>query len=343
MIPFLKMHGLGNDFLVVDARRARIRPAPEIIRRLADRASGVGFDQFITIEPGRAPADAFMRIDNADGGEVEACGNATRCVGRLLMDETGRDQAAIETAAGLLFVRPVGAARATDTHQTSNVVIAGLDPGIHSGTPDASRGRDGMDRRVKPGDDDMERESPDDLQPLISVDMGIPKFGWRDIPLAEEFRDTRAIELQIGPIEAPVLHSPSVANIGNPHAIFWVDDVWAHDLARFGPMLEHHPLFPERANISLAHVAAPDRIILRTWERGVGLTRACGTAACAALVSAARTKRTGRSATVTLPGGDLQIEWDSRDHVWMTGPAELEFSGAFDPETGAFTREPAAA
>jgi diaminopimelate epimerase len=173
--------------------------------------------------------------------------------------------------------------------------------------------------------------------------MGVPKFGWEEIPLAEEFRDTRAIELQIGPIEAPVLHSPSVANIGNPHAIFWVDDVNAHDLERFGPLLENHPVFPERANISLAHVTAPDAIRLRTWERGVGLTRACGTAACAALVCAARTKRTGRSATVTLPGGDLLIAWDDRDHVWMTGPAELEFTGAFDPETGAFTRDAAAA
>ena len=183
----------------------------------------------------------------------------------------------------------------------------------------------------------------DDSVNLIAVDMGVPKFGWRDIPLAEEFRDTRAIELQIGPIEAPVLHSPCVANIGNPHAVFWVDDVAAHDLERFGPLLENHPVFPERANISIAQVTAPDAITVRTWERGVGITRACGTAACAALVCAARTKRTGRSATVTLPGGDLLIEWDARDHVWMTGPAELDFEGAFDPETGEFTRDDAAA
>jgi diaminopimelate epimerase len=173
--------------------------------------------------------------------------------------------------------------------------------------------------------------------------MGVPKFGWRDIPLAEEFRDTRAIELQIGPIDAPVLHSPAVANVGNPHAIFWVDDVWAHDLERLGPLLENHPIFPERANISLAHVTAPDAITLRTWERGVGLTRACGTAACATLACAARSKRTGRAATVSLPGGDLHIAWDERDHIWMTGPAELEFEGRFDPESGAFIREPAAA
>jgi len=197
-----------------------------------------------------------------------------------------------------------------------------------------------MGARINSGHDGRIRGQAENL---ISVDMGVPKFGWDEIPLSEEFRDTRYIELQIGPIEAPVLHSPSVVNIGNPHCIFWVDDVDVHDLARFGPFLELHPLFPERANISIAHVTAPDAITLRTWERGVGLTRACGTAACAALVCAARLKRTGRSATVTLPGGDLLIEWDARDHVWMTGPAELEYEGAFDPETGAFTREGVAA
>jgi diaminopimelate epimerase len=227
-----------------------------------------------------------MRIDNADGGEVEACGNGTRCIAWLLMRESGEASVAVETRAGILNARPGG--------------------GEFS----------------------------------VSVDMGVPKFSWRDIPLAEEFRDTRAIELQIGPIEAPILHSPSVANIGNPHAIFWVDDVDGYDLARFGPLLENHPIFPERANISLAHVTAPDAMKLRTWERGVGLTRACGTAACAALVSAVRTGRTGRSATVMLPGGPLVIEWDARDHVWMTGPVELEFAGSFDPDTGTFARSP---
>ena len=166
--------------------------------------------------------------------------------------------------------------------------------------------------------------------------MGVPKFGWREIPLAEEFGDTRAIELQVGPIDAPILHSPSVANIGNPHAVFWVEDVDAIDLAKVGPLLENHPIFPERANITVAQVTAPDAITIRTWERGVGVTRACGTAACATLVSAARTKRAGRAATITLPGGKLFIEWDSRDHIWMTGPAELEFTGMFDPVSGAF-------
>ncbi|MBX3596489.1 MAG: diaminopimelate epimerase [Rhizobiaceae bacterium] len=175
---------------------------------------------------------------------------------------------------------------------------------------------------------------------LISVDMGKPRFDWRDIPLAEEFRDTRMIELQIGPIDAPVLHSPSVASMGNPHAIFWVDyDVWSYDLERFGPMLENHPIFPERANITIAQVTGPDSLIMRTWERGAGLTRACGSAACAAAVSAARTGRTGRIVNVTVPGGTLRIEWRGDDHVVMTGPAEWEFSGSFDPETGVWTRD----
>lgn len=177
----------------------------------------------------------------------------------------------------------------------------------------------------------------------ITVDMGTPKFAWYDIPLAEEFADTRAIELQIGPIDAPVLHSPSAASMGNPHVTFWVkDEVWSYALDRFGPLLENHPLFPERCNISIANVLAPDHIILRTWERGAGLTEACGTAACAALVNAARTRRAGRKARVTLPGGDLVVEWLDNDHVTLTGPAELEWRGRLDPANGAWTRSEAA-
>ena len=175
----------------------------------------------------------------------------------------------------------------------------------------------------------------------ISVDLGKPRFGWQDIPLAEEFRDTRAIELQIGPIDAPVLHSPSVASMGNPHAIFWVDqDVWSYDLEKFGPLLENHPLFPERANITIARVTGRDAMTIRTWERGAGLTLACGSAACAAAVSGARTGRTGRTVTVTAPsGGRLVIDWREDDHVIMTGPAAWEFSGRLDPETGAWERD----
>lgn len=184
-------------------------------------------------------------------------------------------------------------------------------------------------------------EQPDGL---ITVDMGTPKLAWYDIPLAEEFADTRKIELQIGPIDAPVLHSPSVASMGNPQATFWVhDDVWNYALDRFGPMLENHPIFPERANISIAQVLAPDRIILRTWERGAGLTEACGTAACAAVVNGARTKRSARAATVTVPGGDLRVEWRADDHVVLTGPAELEWTGTLDPASGAWVRAEAAA
>jgi diaminopimelate epimerase len=174
----------------------------------------------------------------------------------------------------------------------------------------------------------------------ISVDLGKPRFGWRDIPLAEEFHDTRAIELQIGPIDAPVLHSPSVVSMGNPHAIFWVDrDVWSYELDRFGPMLEHHPMFPERANITIAQPTGQDRLTIRTWERGAGLTKACGSAACATAVAAARTGRTGRLVSIVAPGGPLTVEWRADDHVVLTGPAEWEFSGSFDPATGAWARD----
>ncbi|HJU33027.1 MAG TPA: diaminopimelate epimerase [Hyphomicrobiaceae bacterium] len=169
----------------------------------------------------------------------------------------------------------------------------------------------------------------------ITVDMGRPRFGWSDIPLAEPFHDTRTIELQIGPIDEPILHSPSAVNVGNPHAVFWVEDVSAYDLARIGPMLENHPIFPERANISLAHVTSPQAITLRTWERGAGLTRACGSAACAAAVCAARKGLTGRRVTVTLPGGPLEIAWGADDRILMTGPVELEHEGLLELATTA--------
>ena len=180
-------------------------------------------------------------------------------------------------------------------------------------------------------------EHPDGL---ISVDMGMPRFGWQDIPLASHVPDTRRIDLQAGPADTPVLHSPSVASMGIPHAVFWVDnDVWGYELDRYGPELENHPIFPERANITIAHVTASDAIAIRTWERGAGLTRACGTAACATAVSAVRTGRTGRTVTVTVPGGPLHIDWREDGHVMMTGPAEWEFSGSFDPATGSWKRD----
>ncbi len=179
----------------------------------------------------------------------------------------------------------------------------------------------------------------------ISVDMGTPVFEWDRIPLAEEFHDTRRIELQIGPIDDPVLHSPSAMSMGNPHAVFWVDrDVMSYDLARFGPLLENHPIFPERANITLAQVTSRTAMTTRTWERGAGLTLACGSAACAAAVSGARTGRTSRKVDVHVasanPPGILTIEWrESDDHVVMTGPAEWEWSGMLDPATGAWQRD----
>lgn len=176
---------------------------------------------------------------------------------------------------------------------------------------------------------------------LISVDMGEPEFAWDKIPLEEEFVDTRKIELQIGPIDDPILHSPSVMSMGNPHAIFWVDqDVWSYDLEKFGPLLENHPIFPERANISIAQLTAENQMEMRTWERGAGLTLACGSGACAVAVSAARTDRTGKNVSLKVPSGaELSIEWKDNNHVIMTGPAEWEWSGMLNPETGNWVRD----
>jgi diaminopimelate epimerase len=166
---------------------------------------------------------------------------------------------------------------------------------------------------------------------LFTVDMGRPRFRWDEIPLAHEVPDTRAIDLKIGPPGAPLLQSPSVVSMGNPHAIFWVADPQAYDLRAIGPRLEHDPIFPQRANITLAATPSRDRVLIRTWERGAGLTKACGSAACAAAVAAARTGRADRKVTVTLPGGDLAIEWrEADDHVLMTGPTEYEHKGRFD-------------
>jgi diaminopimelate epimerase len=271
-IGFRKMNGLGNDFVVLDARSRALGLGSEVVRAIADRKEGIGCDQIIALEPSRK-ADVFMRIWNADGGEVGACGNATRCVAALVAAERGEPKVSIETESAVLG---------------------------------ATVNSDGS----------------------VTVDMGRPRFAWDEIPLSEPFYDTRRIELQVGSIDAPVLHTPSVVNVGNPHCLFFVDDVAAHDLARFGPMLEHLPLFPERANISLVQVTGPDALKVRTWERGAGLTRACGTAACAAAVAAARRELVGRKVRVSLPGGDLRIEWRESDgHILMTGPYALDFEG----------------
>lgn len=275
--PFRKMNGLGNDFVVLDQRAHPLALTDDLARAIADREKGVGCDQLITIEPARSGGDAFMGIRNNDGGTVEACGNAARCIGQILLDETGKDRVTIETLGG-------------DTV--------------------AMRGPDGT----------------------ITVDMGEPHLRWDEIPLSEEFQDTRAIELEVGPLGDPIMHSPAVVNVGNPHAIFFVSDVDAIDLGRIGPMLEHHPLFPDRVNISIAQVLSPTHIRIRTWERGAGLTRACGTAACASAVAAIRRRKTERSMTVSLPGGDLTLEWREADnHIYMTGPATLDYESELDP------------
>lgn len=174
----------------------------------------------------------------------------------------------------------------------------------------------------------------------VSVNMGAPKFLWHEIPLSEEFADTTRIELQFGPIDSPILHSPSVVNIGNPHAIFWTDsDLDTYDLSSFGPMLENHPLFPERANITIARVLDTNILQIRTWERGAGLTLACGSAACASAVCGFRTSRTDREVEVRLPGGILHILWSEDDTILMSGPTQHEFSGTLDPLSGDYRRD----
>lgn len=167
---------------------------------------------------------------------------------------------------------------------------------------------------------------------VFTVDMGKPRLNWDEIPLADPFHDTSRFELQIGPIDAPILHTPCAVNMGNPHAVFFVDDPYAFNLEQIGPLLENHPIFPDRANIELAAVRAPDHIVLRVWERGAGITQACGSGACAALVAAVRRELSDRKATVSLPGGDLTIEWRESDgHVLMTGPVEFEWEGTLAP------------
>jgi diaminopimelate epimerase len=275
MLPFRKMNGLGNDFAVIDARRSALSADAVLARGLADRRTGPGCDQVIVLEPS-ARANVFMRILNADGSEVDACGNATRCVAGLLAGETGRGEIAVETRAGLLFAAVSG---------------------------------DGT----------------------VTVDMGRPRFAWDEIPLSRPFEDTSAIDFTVAAGPAGPLGSPSVINVGNPHCIFWVDDPGAYPLGEVGPRVEHDPLFPERVNVSLARVTSADSLLLSVWERGTGLTKACGTAACAAAVAAARKGFTGRNVVVTLPGGNLGVEWrPADDHILMTGPWELNYEGVFE-------------
>ncbi len=338
-IPFRKMNGLGNAFAVLDLRVPAVKAGfdrlgeADIARLSAPDA--IGFDQFIAIEPPHSEgADAFMRIRNADGGEVEACGNAMRCIGWLLTEETGRDTVVIETVVGLMAATRAPTADETDT-SASNAAgtpapgedLSPLARGTQSSPP--ARGM-----QSSPPARGIQSSPPARGMKRISVNMGQPRLRWDEIPLSEAFGDTRAIELEIGPRGAPVLHSPAVVNVGNPHAIFFVDDdVESYGLETWGPMIEHHPLFPARVNVSLAQVLSPTEMRLKVWERGVGLTRACGTAACAAVVAGARKRLTERAITVHLPGGPLAMEWrEGTDEIIMTGGLEDEGWAEITPD-----------
>jgi diaminopimelate epimerase len=267
--PFLKMNGLGNDFVVIETRTAPFAPTADEVRAIADRATGIGCDQLIVVEKAD-DADAKVRFWNADGEEVSACGNGTRCVGWLLMQASGKDEAVIETKAGRLIATRAG------------------------------------DR-------------------LVSVDMGEPGLDWAQIPLATE-HDTAAVDMALYD-HASLMAPPGCVSMGNPHVVFFVPDVEAVPIARIGPVIEKHALFPEGVNVGFAQVVDRERIRLRVWERGAGLTKACGTGACAALVAASRRDLVGRHVTLELDGGELHIEWREDGHVIMTGPAAVDFMG----------------
>ncbi|MCL6609660.1 MAG: diaminopimelate epimerase [Geminicoccaceae bacterium] len=269
-LPFTKMHGLGNDFVVIDAREQTLDLSPEAIQRLADRRRGVGFDQLVAIAPSER-ADARLLFFNADGSEAGACGNGTRCASWLLMLEGDREELVLETRAGTLKARrrPAG---------------------------------------------------------LVSVEMGAPRLDWREVPLAVAC-DTVEV-----PLDHPELPRPACASMGNPHATFFVRDVETLDVARLGAELERHPIFPERANIGFATRLDRATLRLRVFERGAGLTPACGSGACAAMVAARRRGLVGDVATILLDGGPLEIAWDGEGPVVMTGPAAFVFEGRLAAE-----------
>lgn len=270
-VSFIKMHGLGNDFVIIDARSRPVAFGAAQARAIADRKTGIGCDQFIVLEaPRNGHSLPFIRMRNADGSDCEACGNGARCVADILMREAGTTQAAFETVAG--------------------TVTAAAAPRGH-----------------------------------IAVDMGPVWTEWQEIPLARAM-DTLHVDVALGPLRDPV-----AVSIGNPHIVFFVPHAEAIDIATLGPQLEHHPLFPARANIEVATVQSRNRIRMRVWERGVGITRACGTGACCTLVAAVRRGLTDRKAEVVLDGGPLDIEWLANGHVLMTGPVARSFSGTIDP------------
>ncbi len=264
-LHFLKMHGLGNDFVIVDARGAAGDPVTSArARAIGDRHRGIGFDQLAVIGDDDR-GDARITFWNADGSLADACGNATRCVARLLMDETGRDRLVLVTGRGALVAEDAGGG-------------------------------------------------------LIRVNMGMPQLDWREIPLA---RDVDTLNL-------PIDGNPAAVGMGNPHCVFVVDDAEAVDLARIGPAIEHHPLFPQRTNVEFVELRGPAEVRARVWERGVGVTLACGSGACAIAVVMHRKGLTGRAITVQLDGGPLALDWRD-DGVWMTGPTALVAEGTLTP------------
>ena len=270
MLTFRKMHGLGNDFVVLDGRAAPLGLTSAQMVALADRRRGIGCDQLIIMEPPPPGADVFMRIHNPDGSEAGACGNATRCIASLIAAETGKARVVVRTIAG------------------------------------------DLPSEAMPGE-------------LWRVDMGPARLGWQDVPLARE-ADTLHLPLACGPVA-----DPAACSMGNPHATFFVPDLDALPVNQIGPSLEHDPIFPDRANIGFVQVMAPDHLRLVVWERGAGLTLACGSGACATIVNAHRRGLTGRTARITMPGGDLLMEWRADGHVLMTGPVATAFNGQVDP------------
>ncbi len=261
------MNGAGNAFAIFDARDRAFAPDAARIRSIADQMKA---DQVMSIERDTT-VDAFLRIWNSSGEEVSACGNGTRAVAHLLLEETAKDQVRIRTNADVLK---------------------------------GSRADGG----------------------LVTIDMGSPLMAWEDIPLSEKM-DVRGVDVRIGPMDKPYLARPAVVSMGNPHAVFFVEDVDSYDIPKIGPLVEWHPLFPEGTNVGFAQIIDRETIRLRVWERGAGLTKACGTGACAALVCAARAGKTEREAKLILDGGELTVHWQaSDDHVLMTGPVEMEMS-----------------
>ena len=269
----MKMHGAGNDFVVIDSRD-NPPVSKDLARALGDRHRGVGFDQLAEILVGGDSADVGLKFWNSDGTVAGACGNATRCVAAHLMVETCTTELTLRTDRGLLQAR--------------------LENGV------------------------------------VSVNMGQPQFQWDEIPLSEP------ADIDALPIEG----SPSAVGMGNPHCVFFVDDVESVDVARLGAAIEHHALYPQATNVEFAEVRSASEIRMRVWERGTGITLACGSGACAVAVSAARTERTDRNVSLKVPSGaELSIEWKDNNHVIMTGPAEWEWSGMLNPETGDWVRD----